>query len=221
MARRRLRRRASGVSPIIASILLVAITVVSATVLYSFRPSLSNPPLRLDTYVSTIANEPAWADGSECKNVNGEQQCTTLPAIAITFVSPSPIPLDDLQFVFLCNSTVYISSSLTAMEWVPGSVGTVGTGPQVSSCGSFTPPKTMWNRVAFFDQLTPGTLVLEPGDMLVFYAHTFLTFKDDDFHGAPEFCYSVPNACTLDIYYTGLPTSLAFQLDLYGFSSAS
>jgi flagellin-like protein len=223
MARRRLRRGFRGVSPIVASILLVAITVVSATVLYEFRPAMSNPPLSLDAYVSTIANEPAWGDGSECHDVNGVQTCTSLPAIGITFVDPTPVPLTELQFVFLCNDTVYISSSFVNIEWVPGTEATVGSGsgPQISHCGSFTPPLTMWNRVAFFEQLTPGNALIQPGDMLVFYAHTFLTFKDDDFHGAPEFCYSVPGACTLDVFFTGGQTSLVFSLDLYGFSVAS
>jgi flagellin-like protein len=221
MARFQLRRARRGVTPVIETILLVGITVAAAAILYSFRPALPSAPLLLDTYVSTIANEPAYGDGSECRDVNGVQTCTSLPAIGIVLVDPPPIVLTDLQFIFLCNGTVYISSSLSAMEWVPGSTGTVGTGPQVSHCGSFTPPKTMWNRVAFFEQVSPGDPVLHPGDMLVFYAHTFLTFKDDDFHGAPEFCYSVPNACTIQLYYTGVPTSIAFQLDLYGFSAAS
>lgn len=220
MVRRSWRRARRGVAPIIETILLVGITVVLAAILFTFRPSLPSATMRLDTYASTLANEPAWGDGSECKDVSGVQTCTSLPAIGIVFVDPPPLILTDLQFFFLCNGTVYISSTFAAMEWVPGTTGTVTTGPQVSNCGSFTPPKTMWNRIAFFEQVTPGALVLLPGDELIFYAHTFLTFKDDDFHGAPEFCYSVPNSCTIQVYYTAGPSTLVFQLDLYGFSVA-
>jgi len=221
MVRYHLRHARRGVAPIIETILLVGITIVAAGILYAFRPSLPSAPLHLNTYESTIANEPAYGDGSECRQVNGVQTCTSLPAIGIVFVDPPPIVLSDLEFVLLCNSTVYISATLPVMEWVPGTSGTVTSGPQISSCGAFTPPKTMWNRVAFFEQLSPGATVLLPGDMIVFYAHTFLTFKDDDFHGAPEFCYSIPNACTIKLFYTGVPSSIAFQLDLYGFSAAS
>ena len=206
----------------IGTVLLVAIPMVMVSVLYTFRPPLPNNPISLSYYVNGSGTEPAWGDGSDCKNVGGgggssTQTCLSLGVIQMIFTSPPSLPISSLLLVFYCNGTVYLSATFAEMAWVPGSTGTVGnTGPQLQHCGSYVPPKAAWNRFAFFDQVTPGAAALRPGDSLFVYSHTFTTFTDDDFHGAPLWCYYVPGACTVDIYYTGTPVSLAASLPLYG-----
>jgi len=215
-ARRARPRR--GVAPIIGTILLVAITVVAASVLYLFRPALPSSQLTINWYASSGGSEPTWGDGTDCKNVGGVQQCVTLPAIDINFPNPTPVSLNDIQMVFLCNGTVYLSATLADIVWVPGSTGTVGmSGPQLQKCGAgFVPPRASWNRFAFYEQVTPGATVMQPGDILVVYAHTFTKFVDDDFHGAPLWCYAYQGACLIELLYTvGVP-SIAAEIPLYG-----
>lgn len=197
--------------------MLVAITVVTVTILFSFRPSLPNSPISFQLFASESGDQPAWGDGSDCKNVNGVQTCLTLPTIVIDFLNPPAVQTSQVLMVFDCNGSVYLSATLADMAWVPGSTSTVGgTGPQLSHCGTYTPPKAAWNRFAFFDQLDPGSTVLHPGDTLVVYAHTFSSFVDDDFHGAPVWCYTVQGACSVNFYYLGFPQGLAATLSLFG-----
>jgi hypothetical protein len=209
----------------------VGITLVLVTILYAFRPPLPATPLYLNYYATGAGEEPVWGDGSDCTNsgpppppgsppgTGQSQSCLELPAIDILFPNPPPVLLSQLLFVFWCNGSAYLTATLQQMEWVPGSSGTVGSGPQVTSCGSFTPPQTFWNRLAFFQQLNPGSPILQPGDQIVFYAHTFTTFVDDDFHGAPEWCYDSYGDCYVTIYYTGSPPSLAAVVELYGLAT--
>ena len=202
------------------TIFLVAITMTLAATLYAFRPPLPAQPLWLSYQAVGGGSEPVWGDGSDCKNVNGVQTCLTLGVIKITFTNPPPVKTDQLLFLFYCNGTIYLAATLAEMAWVPGSSGTVGgMGPQLQHCGSYTPPAAAWNRLAFFYQIVPGSTTLRPGDSLYLFAHTFTAFKDDDFHGAPEWCYWIPGACTLQVVYTGYPASLAMSLPLYGLST--
>jgi len=198
--------------------LLVAITVVAAAVLYAFRPPVPGDQLTLNFFATSGASEPTWGDGTDCKNVGTVQTCQTLPSINIVFPDPPAVALSNMQMVFLCNGTVYLSATLEDMVWVPGSTGVVGSsGPQLQKCGNgFVPPRASWNRFAFYDQADPGVAVMEPGDYLVIYAHTFTKFVDDDFHGAPLWCYQFQGDCTVEILYTvGIPT-IAMSLSLYG-----
>lgn len=213
------RRRSRGVAPIIATVILVGITVVAAAILYAFRPPYPTSTLSLTVYTSAAGSEPAWGDLSDCQDVNGVQTCQTLPVIDVIFVNPPPVLLTNLEMVFFCNGSVYLAATLAQIEWIPGNASSPTSGPTLGTCAAFTPPRAYWNRFAFFDQITPGVTVMQPGDILVFYAHTFTTFKDDDFHGAPLWCYSTPGACYLDIFYTGTPPSLAVEISLFGLYS--
>jgi len=212
-------RSRRGVAPILGTILIVGIAVVAATILYAFRPPLAPAPLKLDFQAGLAQNEPVWGDGSDCKNVNGVQTCLTLPTIAIEFTDPPTVLTSEILMVFYCNGTVYLGATLAQMAWVPGSAGTVGgTGPQLQHCGTYKPPAAAWNRFAYFDQVVAGSPVLQPGDTLVVFAHTFTSFKDDDFHGAPEWCYTVQGACTIEFIYTGFPAGVVAELPLFGLS---
>lgn len=203
-------------APIFAVLLIVVITIIAMATLYAFRPPLPNAPLTLSYFVGTAGTEPTWGDGTDCKVVGGVETCQILPAINIIFPNPPQVFVSDLTLVFFCNQSVYLDATFQDMEFVPGSTVAVSGGPQLQHCGTYTPPRASWNRFAFFDQVVPGSVFLRPGDTLVFYAHTFTNFTDEDFHGAPEWCYSVPNACSIDIFYTGTPTSLAASIPLEG-----
>ena len=206
-----------GVTPIIATIFMLGMTVASGAVLWAFSPRLPSTPTSFEYEAVGGVSVPAWGDGSDCKNVNGSQQCLTLPAIliVITSFSPSFIRLADLTFYLICNGTIYLQASFPAMEWVPGSPGTPsGSAPQLGHCGTYTPPKAAFNRLGFFQQLVPGAAQLQPGDTLVVIAHTFTAFNDDDFHGAPSWCFTTPGACSILVAYGGPSPGIAFNLPL-------
>lgn len=231
-------RRGRGVSPVIATIFLVAITVVAGIALWTFRPTLPSQPVTLTYLARDGGGEPTWGDGSDCKNVmdptthQTTQTCLVLPTIDVilTGASLSYLPLSELTFIFECNGTQYLTAPLTTMEWVPGTAATVGgNAPQLGHCGSYVPPAAAWNRLAFFEQVTAGDAAWEAGDHIVLYAHTFEPPNcpspgpngkcDDDFHGAPEWCYTVTGACSLLLVYNGQPPGLALRLSLYGLST--
>lgn len=211
------RRSRRGVAPVFGVLLLVTITIILTATLYQLRIQTPQAVITLSYAVNTQGSEPTWGDGSDCKNVGTVQTCQTLPTINIIFPDPPAALISQILFTFYCNGSVYLQATLAQMAWVPGSTGTVGsTGPQLQNCGTFVPQKAAWNRFAFFEQEVPGSTALHPGDTLVVYAHTFTTFKDDDFHGAPLFCYDTPGACTLQFLYTGTPPSLAASIPLLG-----
>jgi len=198
-------------------------TVVLTGVLASFLrlPPLAKPSA-LFYVIQGGVTEPAWGDGSDCQNVNGAQHCLTLPAFELILTSQSPvgISLSSLTFYLLCNGTVYLQAPLAAMEWVPGSTGILGGGvPQLGHCGSYVPPAAAFNRLAFFQQLSPGDPTLVSGDSIVIYTHTFTAFNDDDFHGAPAWCYTVANACLIELVYNGQPSAAVLQVPLLGIST--
>ncbi|MCL4324194.1 MAG: hypothetical protein M1144_01855 [Candidatus Thermoplasmatota archaeon] len=200
--RRRLRLR-RAVTPIIATILLLALTIVAAGVLYASL-TLNLPPQATNLYysVGTPFQEPAYGDGSDCtlNKTTGQEMCQSIPAVRILITGTVPsngIPTSSVTFVFQCNGTTYLRGTLQAITWVPGSSSPVpSTAPQLGMCGSFVPPKASFNRLAFFQQLTPGSPVIHVGDSIVFFVGTIP--GDDDFHGAPSWCFtSGDSACTI------------------------
>ena len=201
---------------------MLALTVVCGTLLWTFRPAVPAGPAGIWYQVVGNQSEPAWGDGSDCTNVNGTQQCHTLPAFDVLFTQQTSggLSLNLLHLDFLCNGTEYLSASLASIEWVPGTPSTPGgSAPQLGHCGTYTPPSAAFNRFAYFQQLAPGAPNLQPGDEIVVYAHTFTTFNDDDFHGAPPWCYSVPGACDIEISYSVPPASFETSISLYGIAS--
>ncbi len=207
-------------------ILLVAITVVLAALLYAIR--IPTPPVpTIINYTMVGGTEEVFGDGTDCVTVNNVQECYTLPAfyVIITSTSPTGLPLADLQFLVLCNGTVYLNATLDQMEWIPGENGNPGAGsPTIGICGSFEPPpRAYFNRLAFFDQLTPGATTLHAGDQIVVFMNpsgptsscptlptppTTVPYWwdvgcDEDYHGIPPWCFTNPAACPIELRYAG------------------
>jgi flagellin-like protein len=196
-SRTRRRRDRRAVSPIIAVIFLLGMTIVAGTLLWSFRVPL--PASSVTIWYETLgsATMQPYEDGSDCKTAgmgaNATETCDTLPAIDIVVTSSQPagLSLSSLQLYFMCEGTVYLSGSLASMEIVPGSTGTIGGGPgtgvpQLGTCGSYVPPSAAFNRFMYFQQLTPGDNYLEPGDQFIISAQGF----------SPPYCAFAPS--TLD-----------------------
>jgi flagellin-like protein len=197
-----------GISGVISTILLVAITVVAATVLYEVKIRTPPLPTTIDFFLQGGLSYPVYGDGSDCTGGMGAQTCETMAAlfIIITGTSPTGLLLSSLFFTLTCNGTPYLTSSFTDMEWIPGASGAPGpNAPQLGHCGSYTPPKAAFNRLAFFEQLEPGSLVLQPGDKVVVFMNTpgSWTATDDDYHGIPSWCFTGASSCPLTLDYVG------------------
>ena len=241
MRSRHAHLRTRAVTPIIATILLLAITIVAAAVLYS-AVNFTPPPSATQVYyrVQGGLTEPVYGDGSDCTTTNGVQTCDTLAAAEILVQSTQPtsgIQVNSLTFRFTCNGTIYLEAPLAAMEWVPGSNVIPGpNAPQLGHCGTYTPPNAAFNRLAYFVQLTPGDPILSAGDDIVFFLHGFMcgsgsvlggSFEpnphpggggsppcgDDDYHGGPTWCYTVPSSdCTISLIS---PTNTVLSINIY------
>ncbi|MCI4365139.1 MAG: hypothetical protein L3K10_03640 [Thermoplasmata archaeon] len=153
--------------------------------------------------------------------------------------SPANIPLSQVELVFLCNGTVFVNGTLDQMTWFPGSsTGPGPNAPHLGKCGSFVPSgsySTLYNRFGIFVPINTTTIgFLQNGDTFIMYIHTSSPFDPDvggnndghhgdcgpgpdcdDFHGAPAWCFTTPNACTLSFIYLGQPNSLLTELSLY------
>ncbi|HEV2317235.1 MAG TPA: archaellin/type IV pilin N-terminal domain-containing protein [Thermoplasmata archaeon] len=208
---RRLRRPATrGVSPIIGGILLVGLTIVAGTVLWGFRVQFPSTPVQIWYETESPVPSEAYADGSDCHNVgsgaNATQVCDGLTAIEIVVTSfqPSYLALSSLQLYFSCDGSTYLSGTLAAMEWNPGSTGTIGGGPgsgvpSLGTCGSYVPPRAAFNRFMFFQAIDPGATGLQAGDRFVIFAEGF----------TPPSCRFAPS--TLDVCWIDAGQNSAVQ----------
>jgi flagellin-like protein len=235
--RSRLRRSQRGISNIIATVLLVAITIVLVIVLAEFRPNLGQPPPSIDYQVKGGLSEQAWSDPTDCSNTTQYAHCNALPAIfvAVNGFTPSYLALAHLNLIFLCNGTDLINASLANLEVVPGTgASPPANAPLIGSCGTWSWGEggpgaftgTYFNRLLYYQQFTPGATGVSQGDVLVVFAHPTADFcdysgncPDDDYHGAPLWCFNVPGACTISVTYAnGGTNDLVMSFSLYGLS---
>src|ERR1700686_4065088 len=226
MLRRSARRNSRGVSPIIATVLMVGITIAGGTVLWTLRANLPAWPVSFTYIAQGDQSEPAWGDPTDCAGggIGITATCKTLPAIFVIFTGhvPDNIPLSALKMVFLCNGTSLLNGTLKQLEIVPGSGNNPGSGsPRLGRCGAWTPsavghPASYFNRLAYFQQIDNGSAVLHSGDILVLYQHPPLQSKDysgyvgdsDDYHGAPPWCFTTPGLCSVQVSYTQQPPTI-------------
>lgn len=193
--------------------LLVALTVVAGTVLWGL--SFRFPSTGMSITYTAVAGlkAPVWGDPTDCVPDGypispgstwgyAEQnawwnECyyhpignfSTMNATEIVFTSTTPgnIPLNLIQFEFLCHNTtngppttVLVSGSLAEMTWFPGATTSPAPGaPQLGYCGSFDADNygsgaygTLYNRLGIFVPIRAGSSVLVPGDTFLLYVHT-------------------------------------------------
>ena len=226
-------RRRRAVSSIIAAVLMAGITVAAGTVLWLYRPPLPPTPVSIQYVAMGDQTEPAWSDPTDCSNTTIYANCDVLPAFFIVFSAHSPdnIPLSALGFDLRCNGTSLLNGSLSALEVVPGSGSSPSaSAPKLGKCGTWSPSPfghtaTYFNRLGYFQQIKVGSPILKNGDLFVMYIHPTGTFCDrtgycpeDDFHGAPPWCFTVPNACTIFITYTASPPTLVATIPVWQLS---
>ena len=182
---------------------------------------------RWNTYMN------AWWTQCEY-GTNGTYQPMNVTEIVFTQVSqPISLASIQFNFICHNSTpapmtTFLVRGSLQAMSWFPGSSQTVpSNAPQLWSCGTFNASgyggganSVYYNRLGFFKPLTLGATMLAPGDAFVLYIHSYdavleapspieppSTWNHDDFddyHGAPAWCFSDPNACSVVLVDTAI-----------------
>jgi flagellin-like protein len=228
-----LRRRRAGfraVSPIIASILLIGITIAAGVVLWTLRIQTPSAGVQVEYIVEGDQTEPAWGDPTDCSNTSIYANCDGVPAFFIVFTAhtPADILLSDLRFELVCNHTSLLNGTFQQMEIIPGTGSNPSSSsPELGECGSWKPnphgtSATYFNRLAYYQQIDESSKVLHDGDIFVVYEHPLANFcdrngncPDDDYHGAPPWCFTDPASdCTIYITYTAAPASLVATIPI-------
>jgi flagellin-like protein len=232
---RRRRHDLRAVSSVIAVVILLALTVVLVGVLATLKFNLPTSSPQVWYTAAGNESEEAWGDPTDCTNSSIYAACDPLPAvfISVTSFTPAYISLKQLSLVFICNGTELMNGTLKALTIVPGSGANPGPGsPVLKSCGTwvwgsgFGSSGTFFNRLLYYQQKSYGAPGIADGDVLVVYSHPKLNFADrtghfpdDDYHGAPLWCFTVKSACTLYLDYTsGTQTSVVFSISLFQLS---
>lgn len=241
MINHRWRRPAGrrGVAPIIGTILILLITIVAFTILFSFRFITPPAPPAVNLLIHSGGSNPVWGDPTDVPPSGGYALMNT-SQIVIVSSSPTNIPLSSIQFTFICNNessggneSVLVQGNLQAMTWFPGSSGSPpANAPKLGWCASFHAGGygggafgTLYNRLGIFVPISASVTVLAAGDTFILYIHNGCYPLDyssghalcdqDDYHGAPPWCFTDPGACTIFLTYLGSPDTLLAQIPVY------
>jgi flagellin-like protein len=231
--RRALRRR--GVSPVIATILLLAITIVLVVVLYELiaLPLAPSPPSvqLLSNYNST--NIVVYGEGNSPVSLNcpGPSGTCVVPGETFTIQGLTrSVPVSLVQVEFLCDGSVANSGSLTSIS-NPSTAPSVGAGHASSSLCPNQPtggPSCInypaWVDAAFVNLVyylprTTGQTTLQAGDQFVVYGSVCQTRIGSAgggfYYGPPPECVSGLVACSIQLIYTGQSGGVLANLQLY------
>ncbi len=116
--------------------------------------------------------------------VNGDYAELNTSEFIISSHSPNDIPLNEIEFTFVCNNasnnggtTILVNGSLASMTWFPGeSKSPAADAPYLGYCGNFEAGNTSaangiyYNRLGIFVPLQNITN-LENGDTFILYIH--------------------------------------------------
>jgi flagellin-like protein len=196
---RRSGRRA--VSPIIGTILLLAITIVAGVILWSFHIYTPPTPPTVTFLIRSGGSNPVWGDPTD-QSGSGSYSLMNTTQIIVATHTPAVIPLDEIDVTFVCdntssggNETVLLTGTLANMTWIPGvSGGSSGTAPvgapTLGWCASLKiggygngAVSTAYNRLCIFDPIDANqTTILANGDTFILYVHKGgypLDYQDD------------------------------------------
>jgi flagellin-like protein len=165
----RRRWRASprrGVSQIIATVILIALTVTAGAILWGFRIYTPPSPPDVSFVFRTSGSNPVWGDPTDCQpqghwtyplnatsitkwntgfrneceypETSGNYSLLNTTQIVVSQVSPANIPLTEINLTFICNGTVLLEGTLASMTWFPGSTfAPSADAPTLGWCGTF------------------------------------------------------------------------------------
>jgi flagellin-like protein len=186
----RWRRSRRAVSPIIGTILLLAITIVAGVILWSFHIYTPAAPPSVTFLIRSGGSNPVWGDPTDQSGGGAYSLMNTTQVIVATH-TPVNIPLDEVFLTFVCNNqssggneTILLSGTLANMTWIPGvSGGSSGTAPvgapTLGWCASLKiggygggAVSTAYNRLCIFAPISANqTTLLANGDTFILYIH--------------------------------------------------
>lgn len=184
MSRRGWRRPRRGVAPIIGTILMLALTIVIFSILFSFRFYTPASPPNLTLVIKSGGSNPVWGDGTDVED--GQYSLMNTTAIIIASVSPTNVLLSQVQFTFICNNessggneTTLVQGTLQDMTWFPGETSEAPSdAPQLGWCASFHAGGfgggafgTAYNRLGIFVPISANDSTLQAGDTFLLYIH--------------------------------------------------
>jgi flagellin-like protein len=185
MTSRGWRRRRRGVAPIIGTILMLAITIVVFTILFSFKFYTPPAPPSVNFVIKSGGSNPVWGDPTDTPTGGGYSLMNTT-AIIVSSVSPSTLQLDDVEFTFICNNesvggneSILVQGTLADMTWFPGETSSApADAPKLGWCASFHAGGygggafgTAYNRLGIFVPLSAENVTLQAGDTFLLYIH--------------------------------------------------
>jgi len=194
---------------------------------------------RYNTYMNAWWNDCEYGD-------NGTYNMMNVTLIQISQVSsPIPLTDVEFQFVCTNTTPKYVQTTLvegplSTMEWEPGASQNLSAdAPTLGKCATFDASgfggganSVYYNRLGYFDPINFNFQVLSPGQTIVVYVHTpnsvleapnpiepvstWNVSDGDDYHGAPEWCFTVPNSCQINLLDTQwTPAVLLTTIPLY------
>ena len=234
-----------GVSPILGTILILAMTLVVGALLFTFRIYTPPSPPIVTFMLRTGGSNPVWGDPTDTPTSGGYSMMNTSSIIVESF-SPSALLLSDIELTFICtnvtssgalNESILVQGSLAAMSWFPGDTSEPSPdAPTLGWCASFHAGGygggafgTLYNRLGLFVPVSTQNVTLQAGDTFLLYIHNGgypLDYTDcgakaspcldaDDYHGAPPWCFTTQGACTIYLTYTGNPSTLLATIPVY------
>ncbi len=213
----RRRRGSRGVAPIIGTILILAMTMVVFTILFSFRFYTPPAPPSATFAIRSGGSNPVWGDGTDTPG-NGVYSLLNTTAIIVASASPINIPLSQVQFTFICNNessggneTILVQGSLQDMSWYPGVSGVAPpNAPKLGWCASFHAGGfgggafgTAYNRLGLFLPISDVNLTLQAGDTFLLYIHN--GGYPIGYTAAGEPCQGAATSCLDSDDYHGAP----------------
>ncbi len=239
------RRRSRGVANIIAQILLLAITIVIFSILFTFHFNPAPTAPYVNFIIKSGGSNPVWGDPTD--EETGEYSLLNTTQIIISATSPTNLLLSDIEFTFECDNqtatgsdiTYLVQGSLAAMTWFPGDTSEpAANAPTIGYCATFDAAgfgggsnSVYYNRLGMFVPIAPGQTSLTVGDTFILYIHnggypldytdcgryglTSPCFDPDDYHGAPPWCFTSQTACTIILSYTGTPATTLVTIPVY------
>ena len=215
---------------IIGAVLLIGLTLVAGILLWSFRIYTPQAPPTVGFVFRSGGSNPVWGDPTDVPPGGGYSLMNTSQIIVAQY-SPTGLSLNDFVFTFVCDNsssggprTVLVTGTLASMTWFPGSSTTVApNAPTLGWCATFHAGGfgggafgTYYNRLGLFVPISQGATTIQTGDTFLLYIHSGCAPLDyrgntpvcdnDDYHGAPPWCFTTPGSCTIYISYVE-PTS--------------
>lgn len=199
---------------------LVAITVILATLLYTFRIQTPSDPVRV-TYFEGYNTVPVTVYGED--NGPGSNQCPAPSRICTmngstvtvtTIQSAHPVQFSQVFVAFLCQGSAVLTGTLASIMDPFNNTGNGHSNGGPSCPSPSNPPSCINNpatgvaliRLVYFVPLNATEKALTPGDTFYIYGFSCHVNVDstagDDQYGPPAIC-STSGACELIIYVQG------------------